>query len=67
MTSSGASSTAAEQQKMMMYIMPVLFGVIFYNMPSGLVLYWFVNSILMLVFQLRMTQQSVSKQGIIDV
>ena len=35
----------AGQQKMM-YIMPVIFTVLFYNMPSGLVLYWFVNQLL---------------------
>ena len=35
----------ANQQKMM-YIMPVIFTVLFYNMPSGLVLYWFVNQLL---------------------
>lgn len=49
-----ATGSAAEQQKMMLVIMPIMFGVIFYHMPSGLVLYWFVNSALMLVYQLRM-------------
>jgi len=37
----------AKQQKMMMMIMPVLFGFLFYRMPSGLVLYWLTNTILM--------------------
>jgi YidC/Oxa1 family membrane protein insertase len=50
---SGASSEAAQQQKMMMFIMPVMFGFIFYKMPSGLVLYWFINSALMMVYQVR--------------
>ena len=49
---SGGSS--AQQQKMMSLFMAVFFGIIFYHMPSGLVLYWSVNSILMLVFQMRM-------------
>ncbi|MFA6636273.1 MAG: membrane protein insertase YidC [Candidatus Omnitrophota bacterium] len=35
------------QQKMMMLMMPVIFGFMFYNMPSGLVLYWLTNTILM--------------------
>ncbi|MBU0547630.1 MAG: membrane protein insertase YidC [Candidatus Omnitrophica bacterium] len=48
---------AAQQQKMMSIIMPVMFGVIFYHMPSGLVLYWFVNSTLMLLYQVRMNKQ----------
>ncbi len=35
-----------QQQQMMLIIMPIMFGFIFYNMPSGLVLYWVVNTIL---------------------
>jgi YidC/Oxa1 family membrane protein insertase len=50
------SGEAAEQQKIMLIVMPVMFGLIFYRMPSGLVLYWFVNSALMLIFQLRMNK-----------
>ncbi len=42
------SSSSAEQQKLMMIIFPLMFGFIFYRMPSGLVLYWFINSGLML-------------------
>ena len=55
---SGASATgaAAEQQKMMLFIMPIMFGLIFYHMPAGLVLYWFINSALMLIFQVRMSR-----------
>ena len=52
-----ATGEAAQQQKMMSIIMPVMFGVIFYQMPSGLVLYWFVNSTLMLIYQMRMNKQ----------
>ena len=52
-----ATGEAAQQQKIMSIIMPVMFGVIFYHMPSGLVLYWFVNSALMLFYQLRMNRQ----------
>lgn len=40
-----------EQQKMMMF-MPVIFGFIFYKLPSGLVLYWFVNNMLSIFHQL---------------
>lgn len=45
-----------EQQKLMMILMPVMFGVIFYHMPSGLVLYWFINSGLMLIYQIRINR-----------
>jgi len=48
---------AAQQQKIMSIVMPIMFGVIFYQMPSGLVLYWFVNSTLMLVYQFRINSQ----------
>ncbi len=48
---------AAQQQKIMSIVMPVMFGVIFYRMPSGLVLYWFVNSTLMLLYQISMNRQ----------
>ncbi|MCX5709355.1 MAG: membrane protein insertase YidC [Candidatus Omnitrophica bacterium] len=49
----GATSETAQQQKMMLVIMPLMFGFIFYKMPSGLVLYWFINSALMMVYQVR--------------
>jgi YidC/Oxa1 family membrane protein insertase len=55
-SSASASGASAEQQKIMIIVMPVMFGLIFYRMPSGLVLYWFVNSTLMLIFQLRMNR-----------
>ncbi|MDP2830881.1 MAG: membrane protein insertase YidC [Candidatus Omnitrophota bacterium] len=52
-----ATGEAAQQQKMMSIIMPIMFGVIFYQMPSGLVLYWFVNSLFMLCYQFRVNVQ----------
>ncbi len=52
-----ATGEAAQQQKMMSIIMPIMFGVIFYQMPSGLVLYWFVNSLFMLGYQFRINNQ----------
>jgi YidC/Oxa1 family membrane protein insertase len=48
------SGEHAEQQKMMLIVMPVLFGLIFYHMPAGLVLYWFMNSLLTMINQLKM-------------
>jgi YidC/Oxa1 family membrane protein insertase len=52
-----ATGEAAQQQQMMSIIMPIMFGVIFYQMPSGLVLYWFMNSLLMLCYQFRVNIQ----------
>jgi YidC/Oxa1 family membrane protein insertase len=40
------------QQRMMMVIMPVMMLVFFYNMASGLILYWTVSNVLMIVQQL---------------
>jgi len=45
-----------EQQKMMLILMPVLFGVMFYHMPSGLVLYWFMQSLLMFLYQWKISK-----------
>ncbi|MGB4520896.1 MAG: membrane protein insertase YidC [Candidatus Omnitrophota bacterium] len=50
------SSEQAEQQKIMLIIFPLMFGLIFYHMPAGLVLYWFVNSVLTVSYQFRMSR-----------
>ncbi|MFH1190340.1 MAG: membrane protein insertase YidC [Candidatus Omnitrophota bacterium] len=47
-----------EQQKIMLIVMPIVFGFIFYSMPSGLVLYWVVNTILTIVEQGSMAKNS---------
>jgi len=51
MTVSSAGQQAAQQQRMMAFMFPVFFAFIFYSMPAGLVLYWLVNSFLMLLNQ----------------
>jgi len=43
LTSGGQS---AQQGKMMTYLFPLMFFFIFWNMPSGLVLYWTIQNIL---------------------
>ena len=48
---SAVTEEQKQQQKMMLVIMPIMFGFIFYNMPSGLVLYWVVNTILTIIEQ----------------
>jgi YidC/Oxa1 family membrane protein insertase len=50
------NSAQAEQQKIMMYFLPIMMGFFFYRMPSGLVLYWFINSSLTLAYQLRVAK-----------
>jgi YidC/Oxa1 family membrane protein insertase len=53
-------SQATEQQQLMNIMFPLMFGVIFYNMPSGLVLYWFINSLLMVIYQWRLKSRRLS-------
>jgi len=40
------------QARMMMTVMPIMMTVLFYQFPSGLVLYWFVSNILAISHQL---------------
>ncbi len=56
LNSSNSSSAINEQQKILTLVMPIVFGFVFYNMPSGLVLYWFVNNLLMLVTQFKISK-----------
>jgi len=36
---------------MNLWFLPIIFGIIFYKFPAGLVLYWFTNSLFMLALQ----------------
>lgn len=47
-----------EQQKLMSSIMPVMFGFIFYNLPSGLVLYWLTNTLLTSTLQFLVVRKT---------
>lgn len=50
-------SAASKEQEKMMLIMPLVFGLLFYNLPSGLVLYWFVSNILTIAHQYIMRKK----------
>jgi YidC/Oxa1 family membrane protein insertase len=63
-----ASPQANPQQQMLTRIMPVFFGVIGINFPSGLVLYWTTTNLVQIVQQRYMlprytTQPAVGKAG----
>ena len=45
----GADSSS--QQQMFMKLMPLIFIVIFWNMPSGLIIYWIMQNILQILHQ----------------
>ena len=47
-----------EQQKMMAMMMPLLMGVIFYNFPAGLVLYFLTNSIFSFFIQKNINKKT---------
>jgi YidC/Oxa1 family membrane protein insertase len=57
----GPTAGAAGQQKMMQTMMPIVFTVLFYSMPSGLVLYWLVNNIFSIVQQYIVHRQIESE------
>jgi YidC/Oxa1 family membrane protein insertase len=50
-----ASSPSSEQKSMSLFII-VFFGVIFYNFPSSLVLYWLTQNILNLFYQIKINK-----------
>ncbi|MFH0839096.1 MAG: membrane protein insertase YidC [Candidatus Omnitrophota bacterium] len=45
------AKTQDEQTKMLSFIMPIMFGFIFYNLAAALVLYWFTNTVVMMMLQ----------------
>ncbi|MBU2102399.1 MAG: YidC/Oxa1 family insertase periplasmic-domain containing protein [Candidatus Omnitrophota bacterium] len=47
------TSPAAPEQKNMMLFMSVFMGVIFWNFPSSMALYWFIQNLLTFAYQLR--------------
>ena len=57
---SGQDPAMEAQQKMMAVMMPIVFGFIFYQMPSGLVLYWLTNTALTLAYQLRLKNMTLA-------
>ena len=44
--------TADPQQKMLMYLMPVVFMFMFWSMPSGVTLYWTLQNVFSILWQL---------------
>lgn len=62
------SSVDPQQAKMFLF-MPVLFTVMFWNFPSGLVLYWFVNSLVSFAGQYFIINKQIHRQSpvVIDV
>jgi YidC/Oxa1 family membrane protein insertase len=51
-----------QQQKMMMMMMPVILIFVFWNMPSGLVLYWTLQNVFQILHQLYINKFSKDKK-----
>ncbi len=51
-TAGGDNAQAKQMQIMMMYVMPIMFFFIMYNVPSGLLIYWVVSNIFQIGQQL---------------
>ncbi|MDR2730358.1 MAG: membrane protein insertase YidC [Treponema sp.] len=50
------------QMKMMLYVMPVVFFFILYDVPSGLLIYWIFSNILTLVQQIIINKYFIPRQ-----
>jgi YidC/Oxa1 family membrane protein insertase len=55
------------QMKMMLYIMPVMFFFILYNVPSGLTVYWIMTNLLSLVQQLIINKYLKQKRAALGI
>jgi len=51
------------QAKMMMYVMPIVFFFVLYNVPSGLLIYWIFSNLLTLVQQLIINRYIIAKRA----
>jgi YidC/Oxa1 family membrane protein insertase len=51
------------QMKMMLYVMPVIFFFILYDVPSGLLIYWIMSNVLTLVQQVTINKYIIKKKA----
>jgi len=54
---------ANNQMRMMLYIMPILFFFVLYNVPAGLLVYWIMSNVLTLVQQLIINKYLAKKKA----
>jgi YidC/Oxa1 family membrane protein insertase len=55
------------RQAKIMLVMPVVFTFMFLNLPSGLVLYWFVSNVLQILQQYYMDRGRASKIALKEI
>jgi len=51
------------QMKMMLYVMPIIFFFILYDVPSGLLIYWICSNLLTLVQQIIINKYVIKKRA----
>jgi YidC/Oxa1 family membrane protein insertase len=51
------------QMKMMLYVMPIVFFFILYNVPSGLLVYWIMSNVLTLIQQLTINKYLAKRKA----
>jgi len=56
--------TGESNQKMMGFFMIGFMGIIFYNFPAGLTLYWLTQNILTFAYQLHITRSKISRENV---
>jgi YidC/Oxa1 family membrane protein insertase len=49
--------------KMMLYVLPIVFFFVLYNVPSGLLVYWIMSNILTMVQQLIINRFLAKKRA----
>ena len=52
-------TVSSDQQKMMTMFFPIFLGIIFYNFPAGLTLYWLTNSVLSAAYQYKINKSQL--------
>jgi YidC/Oxa1 family membrane protein insertase len=57
MGGAAAAGPMAQQQFMMKWVMPIMMTFFFYKMPSGLVLYWIVNTLMGIAQQVQINRK----------
>ncbi|MCL2069728.1 MAG: membrane protein insertase YidC [Treponema sp.] len=54
------------QMKMMLYVLPVVFFFVLYDMPSGLLIYWIMSNLLTMVQQIGLNKYMERKKAAIE-
>ena len=58
-----APGTSQAQMQMMMYVMPIMFFAMFYNAPSGLLLYWTISNLFQMGQQIIINKTMKQKRA----